>query len=202
MDEKVENLLEGILRGCPQKIFVKKVKQIKKNYSFTKHDTVSAISQLCGLLYIVDRYDLALEVAKLINHIPFKGSWHIWNSVSGVLEIEHLIHTERGEEEEATQSLHLFKSAHLGDDYAEQPQITIKPILRRLNGDLLCFNEIQEKQNENDLKGEITWRFSHFRELNFMRTMGGSVLYPVTTLEKMIADEKEFIAKHIDKALF
>jgi len=35
-----------------------------------------------------------------------------------------------------------------------------------------------------------------------MRAMGGSEAYPIEKLDPMIEKEKQFIAKHIDKALF
>ena len=39
MDTQVEMLLDNILVACPQKIFAKKIKQIKKKYSFTSSES-------------------------------------------------------------------------------------------------------------------------------------------------------------------
>ena len=55
MDIQVEMLLDSILVACPQRIFVKKVKQIKKKYSFRSKDTMQSSRELCSLLYIVDQ---------------------------------------------------------------------------------------------------------------------------------------------------
>ena len=43
MDTQVEMLLDSILVAFPQKIFVKKVKQIKKKYSFKSFNTMESI---------------------------------------------------------------------------------------------------------------------------------------------------------------
>ena len=43
MDTQVEMLLDCILVACPQRIFVKKVKQIKKKYSFKSFNTMESI---------------------------------------------------------------------------------------------------------------------------------------------------------------
>ena len=99
MDTQVEMLLDSILVACPQRIFVKKVKQIKKKYSFKSFNTMESIRQLCSLLYIVDQEELALQVANLIDKLEYKGDMTIWMNVYGVLAVESLIYAKRGENE-------------------------------------------------------------------------------------------------------
>ena len=85
MDTQVEMLLDSILVACPQRIFVKKVKQIKKKYSFRSKDTMQSIRELCSLLYIVDQEELALQVANLIDKLEYTGDMLIWMNVYRVL---------------------------------------------------------------------------------------------------------------------
>ena len=94
MDTQVEMLLDSILVACPQRIFVKKVKQIKKKYSFRSFNTMESIRQLCSLLYIVDQEELALQVANLIDKLEYKGDMTIWMNVYGVLAVESLIYAK------------------------------------------------------------------------------------------------------------
>ena len=99
MDTQVEMLLDSILVACPQKIFIKKVKEIKKKYSFRNKDTMFSIRQLCYLLYIMDQEELALQVAGLIDKLEYKGDMLIWMNVYSVLAVESLIYAKRGENE-------------------------------------------------------------------------------------------------------
>jgi len=78
----------------------------------------------------------------------------------------------------------------------------MKIFKRVMNGEGFYLEEIKEKQDSGDLKSEISWRHAQFEKLLFMRAMGGSEAYPIEKLDPMIEEEKQFIAKHIDKALF
>ena len=202
MDTQVEMLLDSILVACPQKIFVKKVKEIKKKYSFRNKDTMFSIRQLCYLLYIMDQEELALQVANLIDKLEYKGDMLIWTNVYSVLAVESLIYAKRGENEKVKICRKTIEDVYLyyGDE-AEQ-RLSMKIFKRVMNGEGFYLEEIKEKQDSGDLKSEISWRHAQFEKLLFMRAMGGSEAYPIERLDPMIEEEKQFIAKHIDKALF
>ena len=202
MDTQVEMLLDSILVACPQRIFVKKVKQIKKKYSFRNKDTMQSIRELCSLLYIVDQEELALQVANLIDKLEYKGDMRIWMNVNGVLTVESLIYAKRGEDEKVKTCRKTIEDVYLyyGDE-AEQ-RLSMKIFKRVMNGEGFYLEEIKDKQDSGDLKSEIYWRLLQFGELIYIRAMGGSEAYPIERLDPMIEEEKQFIAKHIDKALF
>ena len=202
MDTQVEMLLDSILVACPQKIFVKKVKEIKKKYSFRNKDTMFSIRQLCSLLYIVDQEELALQVAALIDKLEYTGNMLIWMNVYGVITVESLIYAKRGENEKVKTCRKTIEDVYLyyGDE-AEQ-RVSMKVFKRIMNGEVFYLEEIKEKQESGDLKSEISWRHAQFEKLLFIRAMGGSEAYPIEKLDPMIEKEKQFIAKHIDKALF
>ena len=202
MDTQVEMLFDSILVACPQRIFVKKVKQIKKKYSFRSKDTMQSIRELCSLLYIVDQEELALQVANLINKLEYKGDMLIWMNVYGVIIVESLIYAKRGENEKVKICRKTIEDVYLyyGDE-AEQ-RVSMKVFKRIMNGEVFYLEEIKEKQESGDLKSEISWRHAQFEKLLFIRAMGGSEAYPIEKLDPMIEEEKQFIAKHIDKALF
>ena len=202
MDTQVEMLLDSILVVCPQRIFVKKVKQIKKKYSFKSKNTMFSIRELCSLLYIVNQEELALQVAALIDKLEYTGNMLIWMNVYGVITVESLIYAKRGENEKVKTYRKTIEDVYLyyGDE-AEQ-RVSMKVFKRIMNGEVFYLEEIKEKQDSGDLKSEISWRHAQFEKLLFMRAMGGSEAYPIEKLDPMIEEEKQFIAKHIDKALF
>jgi len=202
MDTQVEMLLDSILVSCPQKIFIKKVKQIKKKYSFKSKDTMFSIRELCSLLYIVDQEELALQVANLIDKLEYTGNMLIWMNVYGVLAVESLIYAKRGENEKVKTCRKTMEEVCLySGDEAEQ-RVNMDVFKRIMNGEGFYLKEIKDKQDSGDLKSEISWHHAQFEVLLYMRAMGGSEAYPIEKLDPMIEEEKQFIAKHIDKALF
>ena len=202
MDTQVEMLLDNILVVCPQKIFVKKVKQIKKKYSFKSFNTMESIRQLCSLLYIVDQEELALQVANLIDKLEYTGDMTIWMNVYGVLAVESLIYAKRGENEKVKSCRKTIEDVYLYYGDEDEQSVNLKVFKRTMNGEGFYLEEIKDEQDSGDLKSEIYWRLLQFEELLFIRAMGGSEAYPIEKLDPMIEEEKQFIAKHIDKALF
>ena len=202
MDTQVEMLLDNILVTCPQKIFAKKIKQIKKKYSFKSKDTMQSIRELCSLLYIVDQEELALQVANLIDKLEYKGDMRIWMNVNGVLTVESLIYAKRGENEKVKICRKTIEDVYLYYGDEDRQRVNMKVFKRVMNGEGFYLEEIKRAQDSGDLKLEIFWRFLQFEELLYMRAMGGSEAYPIEKLDLMIEEEKQFIAKHIDKALF
>jgi len=195
-------LLDNILVTCPQKIFAKKIKQIKKKYSFKSKDTMQSIRELCSLLYIVDQEELALQVANLIDKLEYKGDMRIWMNVSGVLTVESLIYAKRGENEKVKICRKTIEDVYLYYGDEDKQRINMKVFKRVMNGEGFYLEEIKRVQDSGDLKLEIFWRFLQFEELLYMRAMGGSEAYPIEKLDSMIEEEKQFIAMHIDKASF
>ena len=202
MDTQVEMLLDSILVACPQKIFVKKVKEIKKKYSFRNKDTMFSIRQLCYLLYIMDQEELALQVANLIDKLEYKGDMLIWTNVYSVLAVESLIYAKRGENEKVKTCRKTIEDVYLYYGDEDEQSVNLKVFKRTMNGEGFYLEEIKDEQDSGDLKSEIYWRLLQFEELLFIRAMGGSEAYPIEKLDPMIEEEKQFIAKHIDKALF
>ena len=195
-------LLDNILVTCPQKIFAKKIKQIKKKYSFKSKDTMQSIRELCSLLYIVDQEELALQVANLIDKLEYKGDMRIWMNVSGVLTVESLIYAKRGENEKVKICRKTIEDVYLYYGDEDRQRVNMKVFKRVMNGEGFYLEEIKRAQDSDDLKLEIFWRFLQFEELLYMRAMGGSEAYPIEKLDSMIEEEKQFIAMHIDKASF
>lgn len=202
MDTQVGILLDNILVACPQKIFAKKIKQIKKKYSFKSKDTMQSIRELCSLLYIVDQEELALQVANLIDKLEYKGDMRIWMNVNGVLTVESLIYAKRGENEKVKICRKTIEDVYLYYGDEDRQRINMKVFKRVMNGEGFYLEEIKRVQDSGDLKLEIFWRFLQFEELLYMRAMGGSEAYPIEKLDSMIEEEKQFIAMHIDKASF
>jgi len=202
MDTQVEMLLDNILVACPQKIFAKKIKQIKKKYSFKSKDTMQSIRELCSLLYIVDQEESALQVANLIDKLEYKGDMRIWMNVNGVLTVESLIYAKRGENEKVKICRKTIEDVYLYYGDEDRQRVNMKVFKRVMNGEGFYLEEIKRVQDSGDLKLEIFWRFLQFEELLYMRVMGGSEAYPIEKLDSMIEEEKQFIAMHIDKASF
>ena len=202
MDTQVEDILDRILQSYPQDVFTKNIEFIRKtNANLENVDTIQSIKTLAILLEVLGNAELALQTSSIIDKIEFTGDMLIWEKVRDVLILEYFIYQERKEFQKAKALMDKMTLVFGRGDEAQQRKS--KRILDRvLNGSLLHTEEIENAIKCNDIKAEIHHHYLQYNILKYMKIRGGSEAYPIEKLDTMIEEEKQFIAKHIDKALF
>ena len=202
METQVEDILDRILQSYPQDVFTKNIEFIRKtNANLEDVDTIQSIKTLAILLEVLGNAELALQTSSIIDKIEFTGDMLIWEKVRDVLILEYFIYQERKEFQKAKALMD--KMALVFERGDESQQRKSKRILDRvLNGSLLHTEEIENAIKRNDIKAEIHHHYLQYNILKYMKIRGGSEAYPIEKLDPMIEEEKQFIAKHIDKALF
>ena len=201
MNTQVEDILDRILQSYSQDVFTKNIEFIKKtNANLENVDTIQSIKTLAILLEVLGNAELALQTSSIIDKIEFTGDMLIWEKVRDVLILEYFIYQERKEFQNKALMDKMTLVLERGD---EAQQRKSKRILDRvLNGSLLHTEEIENAIKCNDTKAEIHHHYLQYNILKYMKIRGGSEAYPIEKLDPMIEEEKQFIAKHIDKALF
>lgn len=201
MNTQVEDILDRILQSYSQDVFTKNIEFIKKtNANLENVDTIQSIKTLAILLEALGNAELALQTSSIIDKIEFTGDMLIWEKVRDVLILEYFIYQERKEFQNKALMDKMTLVLERGD---EAQQRKSKRILDRvLNGSLLHTEEIENAIKRNDIKAEIHHHYLQYNILKYMKIRGGSEAYPIEKLDPMIEEEKQFIAKHIDKALF
>ena len=202
MNTQVEDILDRILQSYPQDVFTKNIEFIRKtNANLEDVDTIQSIKTLAILLEVLGNAELALQTSSIIDKIEFTGDMLIWEKVRDVLILEYFIYQERKEFQKAKALMD--KMALVFERGDESQQRKSKRILDRvLNGSLLHMKEIENTIKRNDIKSEIHHHYLQYNILKYMKIRGGSEAYPIEKLDPMIEEEKQFIAKYIDKALF
>ena len=201
MDTQVEDILDKILQAYPQDVFTKNIEFIKKtNANLENVDTIQSIKTLAILLEVLGNAELALQTSSIIDKIEFTGDMLIWEKVRDVLILEYFIYQERKEFQKAKALMDKMTLVFERGDEAQQRKS--KRILDRVNGSLLHTEEIENAIKRNDIKAEIHHHYLQYNILKYMKIRGGSEAYPIEKLDPMIEEEKQFIAKHIAKALF
>ena len=202
MDTQVEDILDRILQSYSQDVFTKNIEFIRKtNANLENVDTIQSIKTLAILLEVLGNAELALQTSSIIDKIEFTGDMLIWEKVRDVLILEYFIYQERKEFQKAKALMDKMALVFERGDEAQQRKS--KRILDRvLNGSLLHTEEIKNAIKRNDIKAEIHHHYLKYNILKYMKIRGGSEAYPIEKLDPMIEEEKQFIAKHIDKALF
>ena len=153
------------------------------------------------LLEVLGNAELALQTSSIIDKIEFTGDMLIWEKVRDVLILEYFIYQERKEFQKAKALMDKMTLVFERGDEAQQRKS--KRILDRvLNGSLLHTEEIENAIKRNDIKAEIHHHYLQYNILKYMKIRGGSEAYPIEKSDPIIEEEKQFIAKHIDKALF
>ncbi|WP_424652159.1 DUF6707 family protein [Capnocytophaga gingivalis] len=201
MNTQVEDILDRILQSYSQDVFTKNIEFIKKtNANLENVDTIQSIKTLAILLEVLGNAELALQTSSIIDKIEFTGDMLIWEKVRDVLILEYFIYQERKEFQNKALMDKMTLVLERGD---EAQQRKSKRILDRvLNGSLLHTEEIENAIKRNDIKAEIHHHYLQYNILKYMKIRGGSEAYPIEKLDPMIEEEKQFIAKHINKALF
>lgn len=202
MNTQVEDILDRILQSYSQDVFTKNIEFIKKtNANLENVDTIQNIKTLAILLEVLGNAELALQTSSIIDKIEFTGDMLIWEKVRDILILEYFIYQERKEFQKAKALMDKMTLVLERGDEAQQRKS--KRILDRvLNGSLLHTEEIENAIKRNDTKAEIHHHYLQYNILKYMKIRGGSEAYPIEKLDPMIEEEKQFIAKHIDKALF
>lgn len=202
MNKNIEKILDKILQSYHQEVFIKNVEFVKKtNANLKDVDTIQSIKTLAILLEVLGNIDLSLQISSIIDKIEFTGDMLIWEKVRDVLISEYFIYFERGDLKKAEELMNQMTIVFGRGDEAQQRKS--KRILDRvLNGSLLHTQEIEKAKEHNDIKAEIHHHYLQYNILKYMKIRGGSEAYPIEKLDPMIEEEKQFIAKHIDKALF
>ena len=202
MDIQVEDILDRILQSYPQDVFTKNIEFIRKtNANLEDVDTIQSIKTLAILLEVLGNTELALQTSSIIDKIEFTGDMLIWEKVRDVLILEYFIYQERKEFQKAKALMDKMTLVFERGDEAQQRKS--KRILDRvLNGSLLHTEEIENAIKRNDIKSEIHHHYLQYNILKYMKIRGGSEAYPIEKSDPIIEEEKQFIAKHIDKALF
>ena len=201
MNTQVEDILDRILQSYSQDVFTKNIEFIKKtNANLENVDTIQSIKTLAILLEVLGNAELALQTSSIIDKIEFTGDMLIWEKVRDVLILEYFIYQERKEFQNKALMDKMTLVLERGD---EAQQRKSKRILDRvLNGSLLHTEEIENAIKRNDIKAEIHHHYLQYNILKYMKIRGGSEAYPIEKLDPMIEEEKQFVAKHIDKTLF
>ena len=201
MNTQVEDILDRILQSYSQDVFTKNIEFIKKtNANLENVDTIQSIKTLAILLEVLGNAELALQTSSIIDKIEFTGDMLIWEKVRDVLILEYFIYQERKEFQKAKALMDKMTLVFERGDEAQQRKS--KRILDRVNGSLLHTEEIENAIKRNDIKAEIHHHYLQYNILKYMKIRGGSEAYPIEKLDPMIEEEKQFIAKHIAKALF
>ena len=202
MDTQVEDILDRILQSYPQDVSTKNIEFVKKtNANLENVDTIQSIKTLAILLEVLGNAELALQTSSIIDKIEFTGDMLIWEKVRDVLILEYFIYQERKEFQKAKSLMDKMALVFERGDEAQQRKS--KRILDRvLNGSLLHMKEIENTIKRNDIKSEIHHHYLQYNILKYMKIRGGSEAYPIEKLDSMIEEERQFVAKHIDKASF
>jgi hypothetical protein len=163
------------------KFLINQKKKASKNISFTVSDSLENAKNLAYYLYAYNKFDQSLEVCKYLSQIEFNGNFNIWGWVELTFVLMSRILKKNNLNDEAKLYIHRIKSAGFIDD--------------RLNGLLLCDEDIQECISDGDKIRERDFRMCQMNELCFIIELGGSRKYPIKKTEQLFLSNLEELQK-------
>ena len=137
--------------------------------------------------------DHALEVADLLNVLPFDGNLDRWASIERALALSSFICREAGQTERAAVYEKLLRAPESQEEDPFKARINARVQQRSLNEPNLYDKEIFRAIDNGNHEAEREWRFLRLEALMFLRAHGGSKTIGEDELARRIANELESV---------
>ena len=137
--------------------------------------------------------DHALEVADLLNVLPFDGNLDRWASIERALALSSFICREAGQAERAAVYEKLLRAPESQEEDPFKARINARVRQRSLNEPNLYDKEIFRAIDNGNHEAEREWRFLRLEALMFLRAHGGSKTSGEDELARRIANELESV---------
>lgn len=185
MESNVDVLQKVVSQPLGSKKLDKLAKSTAKNFKLSTQNSLEKANNLAYWLYIYDQKELSLAVCQLLSTVEFADNYNIWTWIETALALEARLLKENKENNLAEKCIERIKEpVNLGDEPVRLAKN--KALARRINGELLQFNKIEQAEEENDKQLEIDYRLVQLKELILVNELGGSQVMPLTILEENI----------------
>ncbi|MFK0002984.1 DUF6707 family protein [Paenarthrobacter sp. NPDC090522] len=137
--------------------------------------------------------DHSLEVADLLNVLPFDGNLDRWASIERALALSSFICREAGQSERAAVYEKLLRAPESQEADPFKALVNARVRQRSLNEPNLYDKEIFRAMDNGNRDAEREWRFLRLEALMFLRAHGGSKTIAEDELGRRIANELEAV---------
>ncbi|HKU30932.1 MAG TPA: DUF6707 family protein [Arthrobacter sp.] len=137
--------------------------------------------------------DHSLEVADLLNVLPFDGNLDRWASIERALALSSFICREAGQAERAAVYEKLLRAPESQEEDPFKALVNARVRQRALNEPNLYDKEIFRAVDNGNRDAEREWRFLRLEALMFLRAHGGSKTISEDELGRRIANELEAV---------
>ncbi|WP_347109600.1 DUF6707 family protein [Paenarthrobacter sp. S56] len=137
--------------------------------------------------------DHSLEVADLLNVLPFDGNLDRWASIERSLALSSFICREAGQAERAGVYEKLLRAPESQEEDPFKALVNARVRQRALNEPNLYDKEIFRAIDNGNQESEREWRLLRLEALLFLRAHGGSATIAGDELDRRIANELEAV---------
>lgn len=143
---------------------------LAKSFKPTVAESLRRTSDLAYWLYVYERPDLALQACGLLNDLPFKNDYNLWTWVEATLALEWKLRTLAGEAARAQACAEAIRATYqLGNELERTTKARV--LERRLKGNELYDERIQQAEQESDKPLEESLRLIQLKELLFLQAL-------------------------------
>jgi len=211
----MKDYLDSIRTKYLSKIIVALVDDIEKHSNINDLYTLSSAVKLAHWLYIIGDTETALYFANIVSELDLTQ----YSNVKGfqdsaacaksykcdALVLCSTICEERADAEKSERYWEYFLTVRLETNKWGKPddgKVARKRWKRNLEtGDLFdtCESQYQTAKIKEHIRGMIYYSYNALIVLLFMKRAGGSELYPINKLAKMIDERVQYLKENIDK---
>ncbi|QNK63893.1 hypothetical protein H7F33_05195 [Pedobacter sp. PAMC26386] len=167
---------------------------LTKGYKPTIAAKLEIAKDLAMALYFSGDEKNALKICQILGKEKFNGNYNLWTWVQTALLLACWIYDKQGCKEEGVRSLlRVTEIIDINTGDEQMNQIRIKARDRRLKGELLRDEKIDQAVEQGDKKQELAWRQLQFSELLYIYLLGGSNEIPVDKALAAIEKNEQFI---------
>ena len=147
-------------------------------------------------LYILDKKEAILRFQEYFLEYEIISNKNIWTLVESSLTLISRINRELLRIEDSIRAIGKVKTAfNIGSEMAVQ--VNSKARQRRLNGDDLLYDKIEEAIVNKKIELEYDYRMVQLKKLIFISELGYSEIMPASKVENEIIENINFLIKNI-----
>jgi len=198
MIEKFKEIAESLNDGKLQKT----ANSLYSKYKPTVSKELQKANEFAYELYFKSYSNESIKVCDLLGLEIFNGNHNLWTWIQSAILLKCWILLNSDDEKhknEIEKNIEIINATmYFGNnELVKNTNSAVRK--RRLNGVLLCYDNIANAIKENDKKSEIIYRIIHFKELLFIYFLGGSELFPLEKTLKEIQENEIIIKQFLQK---
>lgn len=195
---EIVKIIEQIINILPKEKKVYKIAYFLINHleELEEPQIQENLNDLLFALYILDRKEAILQFQEYFLEYEITSNKNIWSWIESSLTLISKVNRDLLRSDESIRSIGKIRMAfNVGSEMAIQ--VNSRARQRRLNGDDLLYDKIEEAIVNKNIELEFDYRMVQLKKLLFISELGYSEIMTKSRVESEIKENIDFLIKNI-----